>query len=110
MSVCGNEVRQYQPKGIGIGLETGKIFSNTIEEVEIPIEKEHIYAFYSDGVSEAMNMQNDLYATEKLAEVIQNDKELSAGQIISSVMESVIEFRGKREQNDDITMVFIKTI
>ncbi|MEI7812197.1 MAG: SpoIIE family protein phosphatase [Ignavibacteria bacterium] len=110
MSVCGNEVRQYQPKGIGLGLETGKIFSNTIEEVEIPIEKEHIYAFYSDGVSEAMNMQSDLYGTEKLAGVIQDYKELAASQIISSVMESVIEFRDKREQNDDITMVFVKTI
>jgi sigma-B regulation protein RsbU (phosphoserine phosphatase) len=100
---------EYQPKGIGLGLEVGKIFSDTLEEIEIGMETSQTYAFYSDGVSEAMNKESELFGVDRLTHVISENQSESSQVIISSIMNSLENFRDGREQNDDITMVLIKT-
>lgn len=109
LTLCKDQVREYQPRGIGLGLEIGKVFAETLEEIEIPIEKERIYAFYSDGISEAMNKNNELFGLDKLTNLIITNNETSSKSIISSVLNGLEEFREGREQNDDITMVVVKT-
>ncbi|MDP4172340.1 MAG: SpoIIE family protein phosphatase [Bacteroidota bacterium] len=107
--LCGNEMSEYQPKGIGLGLEVGKIFSDTLEEIEIGMETSQTYAFYSDGVSEAMNKESELFGVDRLTHVISENQTESSQMIIGSIMNSLESFRDGREQNDDITMVLIKT-
>ncbi|MGE5411175.1 MAG: GAF domain-containing SpoIIE family protein phosphatase, partial [Clostridiales bacterium] len=107
--LCGHEMSEYQPKGIGLGLEVGKIFSDTLEEIEIAMETNQTYAFYSDGVSEAMNKESELFGVDRLTHVISENQTESSQMIISSIMNSLENFRNGREQNDDITMVLIKT-
>ncbi|MGE5399216.1 MAG: SpoIIE family protein phosphatase [Ignavibacteriales bacterium] len=109
LDICNNSVKLYQPKGIGLGLEEGKIFMDTLEEMELPFEPGHIYAIYSDGISEAMNEDNEMFGADELANVIIRNNRNSAHEIMSSVFDSIIEFRGRREQNDDITLVLVKS-
>lgn len=98
----------YKPKGIGLGLEEGKIFADTLEEIELKYHPGQIYAFFSDGISEAMNEKNELFGIDELSKTISTNKNNSASEIVSCVMKSIEKFRGNREQNDDITMVLIK--
>ena len=44
-----------QPNGLALGLENGKKFSKTIQEVKIPFAKGDCFVFYTDGFTEAMN-------------------------------------------------------
>jgi serine phosphatase RsbU (regulator of sigma subunit) len=109
LEISGDKVNFYQPKGIGLGLEEGRVFADTLEEVTLRLEPEHIYAIYSDGVSEAMDENNELFGTQQLADSILGNKNKNAGEIISGVLASVERFRGSREQNDDITLVLVKS-
>ncbi|MGE5432436.1 MAG: SpoIIE family protein phosphatase [Syntrophomonadaceae bacterium] len=109
LDVCGSNVNVYQPKGIGLGLEEGRVFADTLEEMTLKLEAGHIYAIYSDGISEAMDENNEMFGTEQLIRSIMMNKAKNSEGIISGVLDSVAQFRGTREQNDDITLVLIKT-
>jgi len=52
-------VRLLQPEGIGVGLEKGKIFQNTLVEETIKCSPGDIFVFYTDGLSEARNQMGD---------------------------------------------------
>ena len=61
---------------------------------------------YTDGVTEAMNEQGDLYGDNYLEEVLNGEecKELYGKALLQAVKESIRAFSGKAEQADDITM------
>lgn len=106
--IVNNSINVLQSKGIGLGLEEGKIFEESLEEIEIKFNQNEVYVFFSDGVSEAMNEQNELYGIEELGDVIKRNNEKPVKEIMSEVMRSIEKFRGNCEQNDDITIVLVK--
>lgn len=61
---------------------------------------------YTDGVTEAMDEQGNLYGENYLLEVINGEecKEVYGRTLLQAVKESIQSFSGKAEQTDDITM------
>jgi serine phosphatase RsbU (regulator of sigma subunit) len=108
--VVNHAAKILQSKGIGLGLEEGKIFEESLEEVEMKYHPEEIYTFFSDGISEAMNEQNDLYGMEELTNIIKSNKSKPVKEIMGAIIASIEIFRGRREQNDDITIVIVKML
>ncbi|MCX6151447.1 MAG: SpoIIE family protein phosphatase [Ignavibacteriales bacterium] len=108
--VINGAVKIYQSKGIGLGLEEGIIFEESLEQIELKYQPNEIYTFFSDGISEAMNEHNDLYGMDEFAEVIKMNKAKPVKEIMNEVMLSIEKFRGRREQNDDITIVLMKML
>jgi len=102
-------VNQYQSKGIGLGLEEGKLFAETLEEIELEYKRNSVYAFISDGVVEAMNEASQLYGMEMLEKVIKGQTSKSCREILECILLSIHDFKGRKEQNDDITVVLLKT-
>ena len=98
----------YKSRGLGIGLEQGIIFESTLIEQEIKLFPGQIYAFYSDGITEAMNESMDLFGEEKLSELLRNKTTCTATQIMNEIWNSINSFKGKASQNDDMTMVLVK--
>lgn len=98
-----------QPKGLGLGLEDGEFFGSSLEESIIGFNDGQIFAFYSDGFSEAMNKEKQLYGDEELARILKNSKEKRAEEILEDAFNSVAQFRNGAEQNDDMTLVLVKT-
>jgi serine phosphatase RsbU (regulator of sigma subunit) len=98
----------YKSQGLGIGLEQGMIFESTLIEQEINLIPGQIYAFYSDGITEAMNENMDLFGEEKLSELLRNKTTCTSSQIMNEIWNSISSFKGKALQNDDMTMVLVK--
>ena len=63
---------------------------------------------YSDGVTEAKNMNNELYTEERLLEKMLMIPKESAKCVIDGINKDLQEFSGNAEQYDDITMLCIK--
>jgi serine phosphatase RsbU (regulator of sigma subunit) len=61
-------------------------------------------------LSKAKNEQNDLYGMEELTDVIKSNRTKPVKEIMGAILTSVEKFRGKREQNDDITIVLVKML
>lgn len=60
---------------------------------------------YTDGVTEAVNTQNELFGEERLLALINANAKLSAQALGEKIREEVLAFTGEAEQFDDITVL-----
>ncbi len=101
-------VHSYRTKGIGVGLEKGIIFEKTLIEEEVELKSGQTFAFFSDGITEAMNNNLDLFGEDKLSEILKNKTQKTSNEIMSEIWDSLNNFRSGAVQNDDMTMVIVK--
>ncbi len=101
-------VNRYRTIGLGIGLERGIIFEKTLCEEEVQLNPDQIFAFFSDGVTEAMNEKMDLFGEDNLVELLINKSGYNSCDILEDVWKSIKEYRGGAEVNDDMTLVLVK--
>ena len=62
---------------------------------------------YTDGVTEAMNVNNQLYGEDRLLNILNKERYSEANQVVAAVIEDVSEYTVKAEQSDDITMLSV---
>jgi len=96
-------------KGIGLGLDRNDIFVENIKEHKFTLEKDNLLIFYTDGLNEAMNRNREEFGMEKLISIIKNKKSLTTDKIKDTVINEVFKFTDGAEQNDDITLIIIKS-
>jgi phosphoserine phosphatase RsbU/P len=103
------KMRALEGGGIGLGLERGPVFEDAIEEVRIPIKPESLFLFYTDGITEAMNEENQQLGETAIVDLLKAKRHLSAESIQRAILTKVERFRGSAEQHDDVTMVVVKS-
>jgi serine phosphatase RsbU (regulator of sigma subunit)/MFS family permease len=108
LAASNGTIDTYRTQGIGVGLEKGIIFDKTLVEEEISLSSGKIFAFYSDGITEAINEHEDFFGEDKLAGLLKGKTHLCPTKIMDDIWDSLKQFRGKAEQNDDMTMVLVK--
>lgn len=106
--VSENGNKEIIPDGIGLGLEEGELFSKNLEELTIPINQNELFAFYSDGVTEAMNKNREFFGLKNMTNILISKHQESIDNIQDSILYSLKSFRGSAEQNDDITFILVK--
>ena len=60
---------------------------------------------YTDGVTEATNVNNELYGMDRLGAILNKVKEKTPHEILPAVKQDIDEFVGEAPQFDDITML-----
>lgn len=108
ITASNGTISSYKTQGIGVGLESGTIFESSLVEEEVSFIPGQIFAFFSDGITESMNESNDLFGEDKLSELLRNKSSRTSNELMDEIWESIIQFRGQAEQNDDMTMVLVK--
>ncbi len=108
LAASNGSIHSYRTQGIGVGLERGIVFENTLVEEEVPLKSGQIYAFFSDGITEAMNKYLDLFGEDKLSEILIGKTSKTSSEIMNEIWTSINTFRGDAEVNDDMTMVIVK--
>ena len=79
------------------------------KEENMDLQTNDILFLYTDGVTEAFNMEKDLYSEEQLLEFLNSIATVDDCQTIDKkVIESIDTFAGSAEQSDDITLLTIK--
>ena len=90
-----------------IGVPIGVMEGYPYEVVTRTIEPGETCVIYTDGVSEAMNPDNDLYGVDRLRELMKASTGGHADALGKVILADVRKFANGRAQNDDITiMVF----
>jgi serine phosphatase RsbU (regulator of sigma subunit) len=108
LTATNGSVESYRTQGIGVGLEKGEIFESSLIEQELNLTKGQIYAFFTDGITEAMNEEQDLFGEDNLTSILKDKSNDRSTDIMNRIWDSINTFRGKAEPNDDMTMVIIK--
>ena len=103
-----DKIEFYKTTGLGVGLEKGVIFEKTLIEKEIDLYAGQMFAFVSDGITEAMNEKDELFGEERLSDVLKNKSKVSANDTMNQLWDSIKIFRGSAEQNDDETVVLVR--
>ncbi|MCR5536760.1 MAG: SpoIIE family protein phosphatase [Succinivibrio sp.] len=63
---------------------------------------------YTDGVTEAMDLQGEQFGTERLQEVLNAGTQLALKQQSAEVLQAIHGYVGEAEQSDDITMLSLR--
>jgi serine phosphatase RsbU (regulator of sigma subunit) len=108
LAALNGTVEIYRTQGIGVGLEKGIIFDKTLDEEEISLSPGKIFAFYSDGITEAIDEKEEFFGEESLIDLLKNKTSLRSTELVDIIWDSLKQFRGRAEQNDDMTVVLVK--
>ena len=63
---------------------------------------------YTDGVTEATNINNELYGMDRLGVILNKVKNGTPHEILPAVKRDIDEFVGEADQFDDITMLCLE--
>jgi len=72
------------------------------------LNQNDVVFFYTDGVTEAMDPEEQLYSEQRLQECLSNLKGHNVTEVIHGVREDVRGFAQSAPQSDDITMLALK--
>ena len=67
-----------------------------------------ILFLYTDGVTEAMDINHNLFKEQNLQAVLNQSSSCQTKDILKSVYQAVLSHAGEMEQSDDICMVVLK--
>ncbi|MFI5177675.1 MAG: PP2C family protein-serine/threonine phosphatase, partial [Vicinamibacterales bacterium] len=98
-------------EGMVLGLRlpgAGERFEEMLEEHVRPIAPGDAIVLYTDGITEAMDRDGELFGDEALARVLASHCRLDAAGIRERVVREVKAFVGDAEPHDDMTMVVLK--
>jgi sigma-B regulation protein RsbU (phosphoserine phosphatase) len=76
-------------------------------DVEFQLDNSASMIMYTDGISEAHDIDNEQYSDERLIELITNSDTVGSEELGNEIINSVDEFAGEAEQFDDITVLII---
>ncbi len=92
------------------GIVVGILPEVTFEEKTIDFPPDSILVVYSDGITEAMDSEEQEFGEDRLIDLIKTNKSLSASDLIKLIIKTVNTHAGNAEQMDDMTLVIIKTV
>jgi len=96
--------------GIGIGLEKGLLFEKIIQPKKIRLQEGDTLLLYTDGLTEARDAKGEEFGEERLYELLNSCKSLSAEEIKETIMEKVTTFVNNTPLHDDLTIIVIKYV
>jgi len=96
------------PQGIGLGIDRGERFDEILEEAEVPLNSGDVFLFFTDGLSEAMNVRSELFGERRLRDIIEGSQGVESEPLKERILSEIRGFVGDAAQHDDMTMVILK--
>ena len=90
------------------GVPLGSFPGVTYDEVTIPLNRNDLLVFCTDGIFEAMNADGQEFGAARLRDIVHAQREASARTIVDAIFTAVEEFTGAEPQHDDQTAVAVK--
>ena len=100
------ELTELKTDGIVLGVFE-RIY---LGEAEISVEPGDLLVFFTDGLTEAMNGERELFGDDRLAQVVQANAGASAQELVEAIVASVEAFSGDVPRADDLTLFVVKRL
>lgn len=88
------------PVGIMAGIEFGQNYTT--------LEKGDIAILYTDGITEAFNLEHEEYGMDRMQAMVRACKNMPAQEIANRILDEVNHFMGTAPQHDDETLLVLK--
>lgn len=93
-----------ETSGMPLGLFDGIPY----DKLELDLTKDDTFYLYTDGVTEAMNVEGELFGEDRLEETLSHYSDANPRSIGVGVRRALTDFTHDAEQSDDITMLALK--
>ena len=104
-------VRNGVPKFLELaGIPVGLFPETKYDELDLPLETDDILVFYSDGLVEARDELNDDFGLKRLAQVVKDNGQRSASEIVTAIDHAIDTFVGREPPHDDRTLIVVKML
>jgi phosphoserine phosphatase RsbU/P len=103
-------VRVLAPDGmvLGLKLDNGEMFERHLTEETLPLHSGDVCLFFTDGISEAMNAEDDCFGESRLGQLAEAHAHLPPDELRERVLREVGAFVGTTPQHDDMTLILLK--
>lgn len=88
----------------------GAIDGLPYHEATLQLEKGDALVMYTDGVTEAMNIDYQQFGEERLEETLEDVTMHNCQEMVDAIKSDVAAFAGEAEQSDDITVLTLKRL
>ncbi|HZB25053.1 MAG TPA: SpoIIE family protein phosphatase [Vicinamibacterales bacterium] len=103
--------RVLTPSGMVVGLRidgAAEKFEALLEEDTIELGLGDVIVLYTDGITEAMNLESDLFGDARLSSIVEEHGHLESGELRERILREIEAFVGGADQHDDMTMILLK--
>lgn len=100
----GRQIETISSPGMALGI----IDAIELDAQTVTIPASGTLVIYSDGLSEALDVADNQYGTERLIHELSAVTHLPASQVCDHLWKCVQEFAGEQPQSDDFTVIVIK--
>jgi len=102
------EVERIDTIDLGFPIALEADIADFLATTEIQLNSGDVVVLYTDGITEAFDMNEDQYGIEPVIKVVALNREQSAAEIKQAVIDDVRRYMGEQKVFDDITLVVIK--
>ncbi len=90
------------------GVPLGLLEHTDYQSVTVNLESGDLLAFFSDGITEANDPQQDEFGSRRLENILRENAQKPPHEIVSRVFKELKDFEAGRPQRDDQTLVILK--
>jgi sigma-B regulation protein RsbU (phosphoserine phosphatase) len=108
---AGGNIQVLTPSGLVVGLRipgAQEKFDELLEESRLDLHEGDVFVFYTDGISEAMNRESDLFGDSRLGQLVAEHGHLETGELRERILREIESFVDGADQHDDMTMILVK--
>jgi len=102
-----DKIEILKPKGIALGVVSGKLFTNNLDLVTFTLEQGGFCFAYTDGLDELQNPNGQELGLDMIIESFTNLKPKNANEIINFNLKLIEEFKNGNKLNDDLTLLTV---
>jgi serine phosphatase RsbU (regulator of sigma subunit) len=101
----GNAPEPVNPKGLALGMVSGKEFSDRMEEVVLQLSPGDRFLIFTDGLLEAMDSERSFYGIKRLVDLMSRGSAHEPEKVIKFILDDVAGFIRSEPYHDDLTML-----
>jgi phosphoserine phosphatase RsbU/P len=102
------QVELLRSPGLALGIDSGTVFERVTRDQEIKLESGDCVLFYTDGVKEAVDTQDEEFGIDRMCESFRLAAPYGAELVLTRLQDELKQFTGDGPQMDDITLVAIE--
>ena len=102
------KVELLRSPGLALGIDGGAVFERVTKDQEIQLKSGDCVLFYTDGVKEAVDGDEEEFGMERMSEAFRRAAPLGAEAVLTRMQEELETFTGEGPQMDDITLVVVE--
>ncbi len=104
-----NRVETFDSDGIALGiLPEAEAFERIMTELTIPLNEGDRFFIYTDGLTDAYNLEKSPYSTKRLLSVLESNTGSTPESLVNTIIQDIRAFTQGAPYHDDLTLVAMK--